>query len=396
MTRRLLLFSISAALFACGGGGNDFDETALFFDETVLHEVELLIDPSFFPQLESRDEVRVPCDIIFDGIKVRTAGIRLKGNLGSVVGQTLAEGKPSFSIKVNEFVQGNDILGVKKFTLDNSVQDLSLLSAFLGHEIFRRAGVPTSRVAYARVSVNGEYFGVYVMVESYNTDFLERHFTDGSGNLYEGPGDLLGVNELDLDSNQEINDRSDLEALADVLINSPNDQLIAAVSNLVDMEEFLTYWAVEELTYHWDGFATFGSPFGPCCSPNNYNIYHDPSLDKFYLLPHGIDSLFLDVDFPVLSPPSPGSSLPARLFAHEEIRQRLADKIREVLETAWDTEALEERLDNAIQLIRPSVLEFDRNPFFNVNEFEATIEARRDFIRRRPQAALERLDQLGL
>jgi spore coat protein H len=390
--RRMLLPWLFA-LLACRGDLPD--ETVLFFDPGVLHEVELTIDPALFPTLDSRGEERISADITFDGERVTNIGIRLKGGFGSVIGQTMTGGKPGFSIKTNEFIQGQKILGVKKFTLDNAVQDPSFLSAHLGHEIFRRAGVPSSRTAYARVSVNGEYFGVYLIVESFNSDFLEKNFPDGTGNLYEGPGDIINVEGIDLDSNAELNDRSDLEAIREVILNSPNDQFVAAISQRVDLDAFLRYWAVEALAYHWDGYATFDSPFGPCCSPNNYNAYHDPSLGKLYFMPHGIDSLFLDVTEEVMNPPSPGSSLPTRLFVHPEIRQRLADKIRLVLQDAWDTGALEARLDAAITLIRPAVLEFDRNPNFNAANFEAAIESVRGFILQRPQAALDQLTQGG-
>ena len=40
-------------------------------------------------------------------------------------------------------------------------------------------------------TVNGEDLGVYSHVETLDKDFLERHFPDASGNLYESGGDLV-------------------------------------------------------------------------------------------------------------------------------------------------------------------------------------------------------------
>lgn len=390
MVRRILL-SLLLASTACREGAKPADETELVFDSTVLHEVELTIDESLLPALRHDNEERIPCTLFFDGKEVAEVGIRLKGGFGSV--QELADGKPSFSLKTNEFVQGRDLHGVKRFNLDNSIQDQGFLSIHMGMSLFRRAGVPASRTSYARVTLNGEYFGVYLVVEGYNSDFLERRFTNGEGNLYEGPGDLLNVEDLDLDSNQDLNDRSDLAAVRDILLNTPAEQLVPALSRKIDLDAFLTYWAVEQLTYHWDGYATFAT-FG-CCSPNNYNLYRDPALDKFFFLPHGVDNLFQDLTVDVLRPPSPGSALPLRLFEREEIRARLADKTRQVLDQAWDPDALAAEAEAALDLIRDSVEEGDRNPFFSVENFETLSASHLTFLRQRPAIARQQLSDAG-
>ena len=389
----LILGSVTTT--ACKDKVKD-DDTVRFFDQSILHEVEITVSAADFARLVPGQEDRVPCTFTYDGVTTEQVGVRLKGGFGSL--QDITQ-KPGFSIKTNEFVPGQEVLDMRKFTLDNAVQDPSFLSARLGHEIFRAAGVPTSRTAYTRVTVNGEYYGVYVVVESYNSDFLERHFTDNSGNLYEGGGDPVNVQSLDLDSNQEINDRSDLEALRDVLVNASNEQLLGALSEVVDLDAFFTYWAIEALAYHWDGYAVTGGtlPFPlECCSPNNYNLYHEPSLDKLYFMPHGIDSLFIDVNVDVLGGPSANSSLPTRIFATQEGRERLAEKLRFVLDVAWDVPTLEALADESIDLIRDSVEEFDRNPNFSLGAFEADIQNKKSFLSQRPAIVEAQLTAAGL
>lgn len=370
------------------------DESAVVFDTTVLHEVELIVAPEFLDDLVPGNEVRVPATIIYDGVRVENVGIRLKGLFGSV--QNL-DGKPGFSVKFNEFVEGQKLFGLKKFTLNNAIQDPSFVSEHLGYEIWRRAGVPAPRTAHARLTFNGEYFGVYVVKESINSTFAKQNFEDGSGNIYEGTFrvDVTDTDVIDLDSNTEINDRSDIIALSDIILSSPDETFLEDISALVDLDEFMTYWAVEALTYHWDGYGV-AQPANGCCSPNNYIIYFEPSLGRFFFLPHGADQLFQDLNVNVLTPPSPVASLATRLFAFEEIRQRLADEIRRVLVKAWDAEALEARMDAAIELIEDSVLEFDRNPNFNPQNFPNAVESRRRFLRERPAIALENLANAGL
>ncbi len=395
MRRAFILFALFGAI-ACENIDVP-DETDTFFDPTVLHQVEITVAPENLTALEESidTDIRVSANITYDGVSADNIGIRLKGFIGSV--QDLSE-KPGFSLKLNEFVQGQKILGVKKFTLDNAVQDPSFMSEHIGYELWRRAGIPAQRTAYARLTFNGEFFGVYVVNESVTSDFLETNFQDGTGNLYEGIlfVDVTNVDEIDLDTNEDINDRSDLRALSNVILNTPDPQFIQEVSNLVDLDAFLAYWSIELLTYHWDGYAEFPSPFSnQCCSPNNYYVYHEPNRDKIIFMPHGIDQLFQDINVNVTDPPAPIASLATRLFGFPEIRQQLADKMRELLTTAWDAPVLEARMDAAFSLIQTSVLEFDRNPFFDPNSFEPSKENVRFFLQNRPQIVLDQLTAAG-
>jgi spore coat protein H len=368
------------------------DTGKVLFDEAVLHTVELSVDAANLVGLTPGNETRVSANLIFDGNPVDNVGIRIKGFIGSV--QDI-NGKPGFSVKLNEFVPGQDLFGVKKFTFDNSIQDPSFLSEHIGYELWRRAGVPAQRTSYARLTFNGTYYGVYVVNESVNANFLARNFDGGEGNLYEGVFgiDVLDVDTIDIDTNEDINDRSDLQALADIIVNVPDNQFVAAVSEVIDLDAFLRYWAIEALTYHWDGYAEFGT-FG-CCSPNNYYIYHEPTLDKIFFLPHGIDQLFQDISVNVMNPPSPGASLATRLFAISEARVRYAAAIREVLASAWDADVLGARLEAALSLIQSSVLEADHNPNFNSNDFLPSVQRVRDYLQQRPQIAEQQLIDAG-
>jgi spore coat protein H len=368
------------------------DTGKVLFDETILHTVELNVDAANLANLTTGNETRVSANLIFDGNPVDNVGIRIKGFIGSV--QDI-NGKPGFSIKVNEFVPGQDLFGVKKFTIDNAIQDPSFMSEHIGFELWRRAGIPAQRTAFARLTFNGVYYGVYVVNESVNTNFLQRNFEDGLGNLYEGVFgiDVLDVNTADLDTNEEINDRSDLQALADIISNVPDEQFVAAVSEVLDVDEFLRYWAIEALTYHWDGYAEFGT-FG-CCSPNNYYLYHEPSLDRILFMPHGIDQLFQDISVNVMNPPSAGASLATRLFGIPETRTRFAQAIRDVLAGPWDANVLLPRLEAALTLIQPSVFEGDHNPNFSAGNFLPSVQRVRDYLQQRPQIAEQQLIDAG-
>ena len=113
-----------------------------------------------------------------------TIGIRIKGKAGSF--RPLPQ-KSAFKIKFNSFVGGQKFLGLKKMTLNNMVQDPSMLHETLSYEAFRALGVQGSRTGYAFVRLNGEPLGVYLNVEDLDDVGLEKRFGefDDPQHIYE-------------------------------------------------------------------------------------------------------------------------------------------------------------------------------------------------------------------
>lgn len=123
----------------------------------------------------------VSADVSIDGKLLAGVGLRKKGFLGS---QNTV--RPSLKLKLNKFEKGRSIDGLKVLTLNNNQQDASLMSQFMGYAFFNRVGVPAPRCAYARVTVNGTYLGIYTHVESIRKPLIRRHFGNADGTLYEG------------------------------------------------------------------------------------------------------------------------------------------------------------------------------------------------------------------
>ena len=113
--------------------------------------------------------------------RFENVGVRKKGYLGS-----LSPARPSFKIDLAEFVPGQAWDGERRFTLHNDRQDPSHTHQCMSYAAFTAAGVPAPRCSLARVSINGVDLGIYTSVESIKKPFLEQHFDDPSGDLYEG------------------------------------------------------------------------------------------------------------------------------------------------------------------------------------------------------------------
>lgn len=370
----------------------------VLFDPTIVHEIVMVISDEDLALLDPPTDDRVPVVLTVDGETADGAGVRLKQGFAQFQG---LDKKPGFSIETDEFVDGLDLFDVDRFTLGNAAWDHSFVAEQLVYEVYRAAGIPVARTALARVTVNGEPFGLYVMRETYKERWLAQYFNDPSGNLYENPGGRPDT-ELEPRTNKDRNDSSDLAAVAAVVATASDEGYRDAIEELVDVDQLLTYWAIEALTAHWDGYvfdiAAPGRVTPPARPPgnpwpNNYYAYHDPETDKFVFIPHGADLAFglgagirydVDPSTPVLVPPKEPATIAARLWEDPAFRVEFAERVRWVLDEIWDVQALTSQTDLLAGLIRADGLTGSRE-FVTMTQFEEALADRKDFIARRAE-----------
>ncbi len=317
------------------------------FDTRFLHFVSIEVASEHLEALENDTEQRIPCDISINGVMLRNAGLRKKGGAGSM---SPLDNKPGWSLKFDEFVPGQSYRGLDRLLLNNAVQDRSLLNEHLAYSLYRRAGLAAPRTAHALVMFNGRTYGFYVVREAFDKRFLRTAFGDGRGNLYEGsccmdfaaPMGNPALLELK-DEQEEGRTRNDLEALATVLETAPDDTLEQELEGLLDVDAFLTGYALEAALAHWDGLAF---------NLNNYYLYRRPRDGRFVLLPHGMDQL---MDRPGFDPlQEPRSRLPWRIWAHPTLNARFRARMLQVVREVWDEPSLRERADAARAVLETS------------------------------------------
>jgi spore coat protein H len=326
-----------------GTGSGGGDNGAELFATSVLHRIDIVVEEQDLPTLDSDITVRVPCTITYDGETVTNAGIRRKGQ------STLQplDQKPSFSIKLDEEVPGQDLDGIEKFVLNNTIKDPTFTSEPLSYLVYQRAGVPAPRTAHAAVTFNGESKGFYVVVESVNKQFLEDHYGDGSGNLYEGPWDFSqDPAAAELKDLEDGRTRDDLVALTDAVNGATADSLERAIAPLADVDQLLRVFALDMAFCLWDGYAV---------AAWNFYLYHVPDTvpdgGRFVMLPHGADWPYWIADLDPMDPDFRpwGAEYPAGLLAialtSPPFVQRYTDALRAVRDDAFDIGALGARVD---------------------------------------------------
>lgn len=272
---------IVSGLLGCGEPPYVFDDgPATNSDELFsidrLPRFDLHIDQASWVALEAEPKEWVPGTFEYDGVVHENIGIRLKGNHSF---RTLDE-KPAFKIKFNKYIPGARFLELEGLTLNNMVVDNSMLREWISYRVFRELGVPAPRVGYAQVWVNGELFGLYLDIEPYDDEFLERVYADPTGNLYESDksADLnLPIENWDQDEGDDLT-REDLLLFSQLALLDTNEVFYGGAGG-VDLPRFLAFMAGETIVGHFDGHV----------GAHNFFIYHEPSQDRWSYQPWSLD-----------------------------------------------------------------------------------------------------------
>ncbi len=287
-------------------------------------------------------------DVTVDGTAVDDVGIRKKGLIGS-----LSESKPGLKLKFDKWVDGQLLDGeVERLTLNNSVSDPTLVRQCIGYQLFRDAGLAAPRCNFAHVTVNDYDLGVYVNVEPVKKDFLRWAYGDEDGDLYEGTlSDFRPewVGTFDAKTSDTDPDHGPIWDIVDAL-EADDDDLIDALDGVLDVDAFLTFWAMEVLVAHMDGYAG---------NTNNYFVYRDPDTDLVTFMPWGIDAIFWNYDgwgFDTQDAVLANGYLANRFFDHPELEGMYLDRLSELLDEVWDEDAILDEMDRMEALVAPYAL----------------------------------------
>jgi len=365
----LIMTIVMANGFLNSAVGAKLKAEDLFLPEKLL-EIQIKLSPSDWEKLRKESDRRnagfsrlfsgsrstgnrfnlYKADINIDGSTIKNVGIRTKGFIGS-----LNTERPSFKVKFDEYVDQSPIEGLDRLTLNNNVQDESLASQYLTYSLFNKAGIPAPRVSHVKVSVNEEYLGVYSHVESVRGPFIRKHFGDYSGELYEGTiTDFYpkAVENIEAKNKQSKKQRTQAKKLAQLLESEESFDL-KEVEKLVNVDQFIKFWAMESLLGFWDGYTN---------NQNNYYAYSSPADGKrFHFLPWGADGAFVEGRGPFSrfggdddAPDSvySQSMLAYRLFQTEGIPNRYKAALENILKNVWNEKDIKNEINRIQTLTR--------------------------------------------
>lgn len=194
-------------------------ETALFNTDSII-SVNILMDQEDWEDMlaNAASEEYYPCDVEINGETFYRVGIRPKGNtsLSAIVSDPDTD-RYSFKLEFDRYVDGQTCWGLDKLVLNNNYADATNMKEALVYDMYQYLGADASLYNYAQISVNGEYWGVYLALEAVEDSFLLRNYGAESGELYKpegvggGAGDKDGMGDLpDMDNMPDMSDLPDM------------------------------------------------------------------------------------------------------------------------------------------------------------------------------------------
>jgi spore coat protein H len=317
------------------------DQSDAFFTNGRIPHIKIEIAGTNLNSLRQDPRRNVRARVTEGKTVYEDVAIHLKGAAGSF--RPIDDGKPAFTLNFDKFKEDQEFHGLDKLHLNNSVQDPSYMTELLCSELFLGAGVPTPRTTHARVELNGRLLGFYVLKEGFDKQFLRRHFTNVKGNLYDGGFIREITDPLEKDSGEDVANYADLKQLVAAASEPDPQKRWARFQELLDVDCMLTFMALEMMTWHWDGYVM---------KRNNYRVYHEPTGNKLYFLPHGMDQMFWVAEGGLI-PTNPEGLVARSILELPQGRKLYRERVGFLLTNLFAAERLVSRINEIQKRIRP-------------------------------------------
>lgn len=173
---------------ASGGAGVTMEYESALFDTSQILRINIIMEEADWSDLLANaiSEEYYRCDVEVNGEMFYSVGIRPKGNtsLTSIANDPTTD-RYSFKLEFDQYVDGQTCYGLDKLVLNNNYADATNMKEALIYDMFQYLGADASLYNYAEISVNGEYWGVYLALEAVEDSFLLRNYGVNSGALYK-------------------------------------------------------------------------------------------------------------------------------------------------------------------------------------------------------------------
>jgi hypothetical protein len=363
---------------------------------------------TIFLQFESADwedelsdfhstDVEVPATMTVDGQTFKDVGVHFRG--ASSYAMVPEGSKRSLNLALDFVHEKQQFGGYRTLNLLNANSDPTFLRAVLYTEISRQY-IPTPRMNYVRVVINGESWGIYLNAQQFNRDFTRDYFDTTEGARWKVPGSPRGMGGLEylgeaVDAYKQLyeiktkdNQKSwsDLMRVTRVLNETPPAKLESALQGVLDVDGVLKFLAIEVALVNTDGYWSRAS---------DYNIFQDPK-GVFHIVPHDVNEGLgtggggfgrrgggggAELD-PLVAADDPSKPLYAQLLAVPSLRWRYLGYVRDIAEQHLDWKTLGPRAEQLQALIVEDV-KADTRKLYSTEQFESGMASLQSFVERR-------------
>ena len=303
--------------------------------------------------------------------------VHVKGGAGSY---RPIDDNPALTLNFEKDAPGQSFHGLKKLSLNNSVQDPTFLNEKICRELFNAAGSPAPRAGFTTVQLNGRNLGIHVLTEGFNKQFLRHYFENVHGNLYQTHGNQEITDRLDVNSGDDPKNDEGLKALATAVSEEDPAVRWSRLEKTLDVNRFMTFMALEVMLCHWDGY---------CMNQNNYRLFHDLGANRIVFIAHGMDQMFgtgtmrlggeqSSADCPIF-PPLRGAVADAVMTTPEGRRLYIA-RLGQLYTNLFHVDVLLKRVDELSSVVRSAMTNLGPRPAVDyqreVDDLKAHIEQR--------------------
>ncbi len=279
------------------------------------------------------------------GESFTNVSLRFKGN--SSFNMSRSSLKRPFKLDFNRGAKGRTLLGQQEVVLNNNVNDATQFREALAYELFRRAGIPAPRTAFARVylTVSGvrtnEYLGLYTVVEPVEGQFLRDRFGNRNGLLlkpervrgleYLGPTWAAYTARYEPKTEGTSAEREQFMELTRIIAEADELTFVRELPRRLDVPAFLRFVAVNALLANYDSFLGTG---------HNYYGYLPVEEGLFRFIPWDLNETFgghpgagprrAQAEFSILQPHVPPNRLMDRVLSQPEWADRYRQELREL------------------------------------------------------------------
>ena len=200
--------------------------------------------------------------------------------------------KPSFKIDLNKYVKGQNLAGLSSINLHNNITEPSWMNEVLAFRLYRDAGVPAPRTAYAQVflSIPGgeqkKYLGLYSVVENIDEDFMQSRFKVEGGTILKPatriPFRFITRNWADYNQMYDPKttltdaDKKRVMDFCELVTSGTDQQFTSQIGDYVDLDAFAKYMAVVSWLANPDSVLQAGQ---------NYYVFMHPTTKRMAFLP---------------------------------------------------------------------------------------------------------------
>ncbi len=388
--KRLLV--ITFCMLLCGIGAVWSQNQPDFYDTKTVQAVSITFKEKNWRDI--LDSLRYNGDGLLNGTveinkqKFENAGIRYRSARGFQIG-----GKHN-SLYV-QLPEGKPYQGYASLELSNAVRDPSVVREVLAAEIARKY-MPAPKANYAKVMVNGNYYGFFVNIESVNGKFLQTNFGSSDGDLYRAAISTTqavpdgcpkeSYASLKYEENQACytysydrvnkNAWNSLMELTDVLANRP-----ANIETVLNVDRALWMLAFNNVTVNLNSYTGFPT--------QNYYLYKD-ARGQFNLILGDLNFAFgsykridsgsdlemkplIQLD-PLLHADNKDKPLLNQLLSNETYRKMYLSHMRTILHDNFAKGQYEKRAKELQDLIKKAWTE-DPNKEYNITDFDQSLIA---------------------